>query len=164
MKNIVLYSLAFLLSLSSYSQEEPVFQKKGKILVETGYGLLGGYSSGTGLNFLADSETLTSIGANIGAFVTENLALKLNLGILSGDGPSITNITGGAKYYLGGRVPIELKAGFIDFGEESSEIASLTVGYAAKLADNIYLEPIAGLSATNDTGSIVFSVNFALIL
>ncbi len=167
-KIITIIALVLLVGNYSYAQssEEEGFQRKGRFLVETGYNIVGGYNSSTGANVLLDVDggSVTALGADMGKMLTNNLALKFRLGILSGAGLSLTNIAGGVKYYVGGKVPIELTAGILDLGPRSSNFnANLKLGYAANLADNITLEPSLGLVVI-DEAAISFGMSFAMFL
>jgi len=167
-KIITIIALVLLVGNYSYAQssDEEGFQRKGRFLVETGYNIVGGYNNSTGANVLLDVDggSLTALGVDMGKMLTNNLALKFKLGILSGGGLSLTNFAGGIKYYVGGKVPIELTAGILDFGPSSSNFnANLKLGYAANLADNITLEPSIGLVVV-DEAAISFGISFGMFL
>ena len=169
----VITLLTFILFISNYSSaqtsDDEGFTRKGRFLVETGYNIVGGYSSSTGSNIRlgldGDNGTITALGTDIGKMLTNNLALKFRLGLLSADGLSITNIAAGVKYYAGGNVPIELTAGIIDGGFNSTRFnANLKFGYAVNLADNITLEPSIGAILIYDESALNFGVAFAMFL
>ncbi len=85
MKKILLFSV-FLLSVSIYAQEATPFTKKGKFLIETGYNIIGGLTSGTGISILSGlggDGSITSLGFDGGTFLSENFALKLKFSLLS---------------------------------------------------------------------------------
>ena len=167
-KFFTLFTLLLLVGNYSFAQssDDEGFQRKGRFLVETGYNIVGGYNSSTGANVLLDFDggSVSALGADVGKMLTENLALKFKLGILSGGGLSLTNIAGGIKYYAGGKVPIELTAGILDLGPGASNFnANLKLGYAANLADNITLEPSIGLVVI-DEAAISFGMSFGMFL
>ena len=166
MKNFALILLCLSLNFGLQAQDDSDnFNRKGKILVETGYNLIAGFSSGTGLSLLVDDdgETFTSLGFDGGYFVSENFALKMKLSLLSSFG-SLTNFSVGGKYYAGGRVPIELGAGFLSSGGNSEFLANLSVGYAINLADNIALEPNIGGFTSGDGALLEFGLTFSMFL
>ena len=170
MKSIFTPLLMLLLTANyaiAQSSEEGGFVRKGKFLVETGYNIVGGYNYSTGANVLFDFDggTLTALGADVGLMLSNSMALKFKLGLLSGPGLSLTSISAGAKLYAGGVVPIELTAGLLDGGPGSSSFtANLKVGYAARLAPNITLEPTVGMLILEDEGALNFGINFGLFL
>ncbi len=168
-KIFILFALFILVGNYSFAQssDEAGFNRKGKFLVETGYNIVGGLSNSTGTNIRLDFDggSITALGADVGKMLTENLALKFKLGLLSGGGLSITNITGGIKYYAGGRVPIEFTIGILDGGPGSSLFnANLKFGYAANLADNITLEPAIGLVVLKNGSALNFGITFGMFL
>lgn len=160
----LLSSLFMMGSLDAQESQEP-FVRKNRILIETGYNIIAGFSNSSGVNVFYDfdGETITTLGLNGGYFVSENFALKANLGILSSNG-SLTNFGIGAKYYIGGSVPVEFGAGFLSTGGDSVGLANLGVGYAISLADNIALEPALTLIINDNGGLMKFGVNFAMFL
>ena len=168
-KVITIFAFLFLLGNFSFAQssDDEVFVRKGKVLVETGYNIVGGISNSTGTNIQLDFDggSITALGVDMGIMLSNNFALKFKLGLLSGSGISVTNITGGVKYYAGGRVPIELTAGILDGGPGSSTFsAGLKFGYAANLAQNITLEPAIGFLILDDEAALNFGVTFGLFL
>lgn len=170
--NKIITLFAFILLVGNYSfaqssEDDGEFKRKGRVLVETGYNIVGGINNSTGINTQLDFDggSITAIGADMGIMLTENLALKFKLGLLNGSGLSITNIAGGVKYYAGGHVPIELTAGILDGGPGSSTFsAALKVGYAANLAQNITLEPALGFLIFDDEAALNFGVTFGMFL
>ena len=168
-KIFTLLTLVFLLGNFSFAQnsDEEGFVRKGKVLVETGYNIVGVYSSSSGANLIMDFDggTISAIGADMGIMLTNSMALKFKLGLLSGDGLSLTTISAGGKWYAGGVVPIELTAGILDNGPGSSFFtANLRLGYAARLAENITLEPTIGMQILEEEGVLNFGINFGLFL
>lgn len=166
MKNLFIIMSCLLLSTVIYSQEEKVFERKGRILVETGYNILGGFNSGTGISTISDQDgnSLSAIGFSGGYFATENLAIKLNIGILGGE-TSLTSLSFGGKYYIIGKIPVNAEFGYINTdGNETQYIGSFNLGYGLSLADNINLEPYFGALVTE--GEAIFNpgVKFAMFL
>jgi len=166
MKKFTLILLCFGLNFGLQAQDDSeVFNRKGRVLVETGYNLVAGFSSGTGLSLFVDEEgnTVTSVGFDGGYFISENFALKMKLSLLSSLG-SITNFQAGGKYYIGGRVPFELSAGLLSGGDNSEFLANLSIGYAINLAENITLEPNIGGLGTGDGILLEFGMSFSMFL
>ena len=165
MKKFLLLPLCFFLTMACYAQDDNPFVRKNRILVETGYNLVAGFSSGTGLSILIDedSNTITSLGFDGGYFVSEDFALKFRLGLLSSNG-SLTNFGVGGKYYIGGNVPIELVLGALSGGGDSEFLGNLSLGYAINVADNIALEPNIGLMTTGNGSIFEFGFTFAMFL
>ena len=161
--------LTLLLFVGTYSiaqsSDDEGFTRKGRFLVETGYNIVGGLSNSTGANIQIDFDggSVTALGLDMGKFLSEDFALKFRLGLLSSNGFSITNVTGGFKYYAGGKVPIELTAGLID-GGGSVFTGNFKVGYAANLADNITLEPSIGVIFIEDESALNLGFSFSLFL
>lgn len=170
MKRITTVLVVFLFSVNysiSQSSEEPTFSRNGRFLIETGYNIVGGINNSTGANLQInfDGGSVSALGADVGKFLSENFALKFKLGLLSGTGLSITTVTGGAKYYAGGKIPIELTAGIIDTGLDNPKFnGNFKFGYAARLADNITLEPSLGLTIIYDESAFVMGISFAMFL
>ena len=163
--------LAMVLLIGNYSfaqsSDEEGFVRKGRFLVETGYNIVGVYSSSSGANLIIDLDggTISALGADVGIMLTNSLALKFKLGLLSGEGLSLTTISAGGKWYAGGKVPIELTAGILDNGPgQSFFTANFRFGYAARLADNITLEPTLGMQILENEGVLNFGLNFGLFL
>ena len=163
MRILGLILIALLMVDALIGQDESSFERNGRWTIETGTSFFTGISSGTGGSILFDDgTTITTLGLDIGKFVSENFVVKLKLGLIDADG-SITNISGGVKYYLGGMAPLEVNAGFISGFGSTEFIGDVHIGYAIVLADNIYLEPKGGIIYSDDStaGSIKFS--FAMI-
>jgi len=164
MKKILFTCFTILFALTLQAQLENTFTKKEKILLETGYNLLGGITSGTGLQlFTSGNETVTAIGIDGGYFISNNFALKFNIGLISTSGASLTNIGIGGKIYIVDKVPIELVAGLLTGGGNSVFAANFNVGYAIYLAENIAVEPKIGLLVL-DEAVINFGIKFAMFL
>lgn len=166
MRHLSILLIMTVLATHSFAQEEfEPFSRKGKILLETGYNLIAGLGSGSGLTITydPDGETLTSLGFNGGFFVSNNLAIKGRLSLLSTSGGSLTRVSVGPKYYIAGRVPIEIGAGILSGGGASEFLTNASVGIAIPIANNILLEPNVGLLVA-DTGLFEFGLTFAMIL
>ncbi|MDF1694366.1 MAG: hypothetical protein P1U56_00950 [Saprospiraceae bacterium] len=167
-KIFTVFAFVLCMACTSYAQSsEEGFSRKGRFLVETGYNIVGGISNSSGANIQWDFDggSITALGADVGKMLSENFAIKFRLGLLSANGFSITNVTAGVKYYAGGVVPIELTAGMLDGGPGSSTFtANLKLGYAARLADNITLEPTIGMLILEEEGALNFGISFGLFL
>lgn len=190
--SIILFTIASL----AYSQSEHIFTRKGKIIVETGTVIQSPTSHTVGVNFEGDFGSYSNVnfGFNLGYFVSEDLAVKLifNSNDLFNRNVPLrvynTEVMLGAKYYLFDRFPVQIIGGrrfssfsnniitsggsTTDFGlyEDSNTawVGGINVGYALKLADNIYLEPYFGRIIVNYS-SIVLSTftggfSFAMFL
>ena len=163
MREFGLILIALLLTATVIAQDDNTFDRNGRWTLETGTSFFTGISSGSGGSILFDDgTTIVSLGLDIGKFVSENFVVKLKLGLLDAEG-SITNISGGIKYYLGGIAPLEANAGFLSGFGSTEFIGDVHLGYAIVLADNIYLEPKGGILYSNEStaGSVKFS--FAMI-
>lgn len=143
------------------------FVRKGRILIETGFNLVGGLPIGgsTGLTSISDGDTsFSGIGFTGGYFVSQNFALKLNYSNLGDGNNSISSIGVGAKYYIAGKVPIDFGLGTFSGGGGDQGYGTLTVGYGIRVAENINIEPALGVFANDDDGITTFSLNFAMFL
>ena len=168
----ILTMLTMVLMVGNYSfaqsSDDEGFVRKGRFLIETGYNIVGVYSSSTGTNLIMDFDggTVSALGGDVGIMLTNSFALKFKLGLLTGGNDlNLTTLSAGAKLYAGGVVPIELTAGILDRGPASSHFtANLRVGYAARLAPNITLEPTVGMQILSDEAVLNFGINFGLFL
>ncbi len=52
MKKIILILITFVITFTISAQDESDFDRKGTILLETGYGVVGGYSGGSGISVI----------------------------------------------------------------------------------------------------------------
>lgn len=164
MKNILTVLLT-VCTLTVLSAQDSDFSRQGKVLVETGYNLVSGLGNGTGISvFTGQGSTLTSIGIDMGYFISEDFALKGKLGLLSGNGATLTNISAGGKYYIAGVAPLSFDLGVLTGGGDSVFLGGASVGYAAKLAPNVYLEPSGGLLYSDSSVLGTIKLTFALIL
>lgn len=158
---------AMLTAGSMQAQETEEFKRDGRWMVETGYNIISGVTSGgTGVNFIVDSdgESLTSFGVEVGKFTSENFAIKFRFGLLSSGGFSLTNIGIGGKYYIGGNVPIDFGAGVFSGGGISEYQGNLGIGYAINMAPNITFEPSLGAIIADEGVLINFKIGFAMFL
>lgn len=163
MRTLILL-LTFLATFSVQAQEE-AFQRKGKILVETGYNIIGGFGGGTGLSILSDgNQSLNAIGLDVGTFVSNRTALKFNFSSLSGSSTNVLQIGAGVKHYFADKLPLEFTTGYTNLGE-GSILSGLKFGYAAKLADNILAEVKPGLIIEweEPSATLDFSVGFVML-
>lgn len=160
-----LLCLFFLLFLgSTLSAQSNEFGRKGSILVETGYFLIPGLTSGTGAFILIDEgTTLTNLAFDGGYFISNDFALKFGFGLISA-GESITSFAAGGKYYIGGVAPLELTGGLLSAGGDSQFIGNASIGYGIQLAPNINLEPSIGGVFGEDSFNTKIGLRFALFL
>ena len=163
---ISLFLCALFLSGSVKAQDSADFNRNGRWLVETGYSFVSGIvGGGTGVSYFSnDGSSLTSIGAEIGKFTSQNLAFKLRLALLSSEGLDLTNVGAGAKYYINGSIPIDVGAGILSGGGDSEFIGNFSLGYALNLAPNIALEPAVGGFISNGEFLFNFKIGFAMFL
>ena len=66
---------------SNNNSDQETFNRKGRVLIETGYNLIGGIpiGDGTGLTSIGDKdESFSGFGFNGGYFLSQNFALKLS--------------------------------------------------------------------------------------
>lgn len=149
--------------------------EKGKILLEANTGFGGNNVGSTG--FYLDSQdgsTSYNVGVEGGYFVMENLAVKLGLGYggfspKDGDATNSIGYKVGAKYYVIGKIPVELSVngGSTKDADENPLWLGVQAGYAVFLADNIALEPGIRYNHSlnedyTDKGVIQFNVGFSL--
>jgi hypothetical protein len=162
---LLLFSL-LLFQFASAQDSEDVFQKKNKWLLESNFNLFGGlFSGGTGATIIfEDGEEVSSFGLELGRFTTENFAIKGRLSVLSSGGESLNTYGAALKYYVKGKIPIDLGFNIISGFGDSSSYANLSVGYAFELAPNIRFEPSLGRVFSEDDGSFLFEAGFAMFL
>lgn len=156
----------FFHSLSITAQERTnSFDRKGKVLVETGYNLVGGLLGGSTGFYLTSNEgqTITSLGLDGGYFISQNLAIKARLGLLT-TGESLTSFSIGAKYYIAGTIPIDIGVGGFSFIGETVFQGVGTVGYGIRLAPNINLEPKLGVQFISESTGFTAGVGFSMFL
>lgn len=162
------FSILLLIANSIYSQTENDFSKKGKFLVEANSTSLITFN-----NLGADD---LGISFDIGYFISEEFAIKTiynsNIFINYNQFGTISfhAIMVGGKYYLLGRIPLQITGGLTlqsrdDFVENTTNgIGRVTAGYAIKLAKNIFLEPSLSQNIVPGPDYLTFGFSFAMIL
>jgi len=170
MKKIILLLILFACCSAIHGQdsEDGPIGRKGQWTIEVGNGFLSnvaGNASGGSVLF-SDGTTFTNIGINAGKFVSDQLAMKFNLGILSVGtsfgSQQVYTIMAGVKNYIADVVPVELSAGILTGGGDSVFLGRANVGYAIELADNINFEPSIGALFSEEDVSGVLQFSFAL--
>ncbi|MEM1322329.1 MAG: hypothetical protein AAGG75_18850 [Bacteroidota bacterium] len=168
MKTLLPFVLAFFSFFLLQAQEEDTPRlTKGSFMIETGYNVVGGISSGSGFNLISgEGTTILSFGGDFGYFVADNFALKFRLSLLGlfddFDDESLTIISVGGKYYLAGQVPLEASIGVISGFGATELLGNILVGYAIPLAKNINLEPSVGLILSD--GDSLFNAKIPFVL
>ena len=169
MKKLALLFILFAICIATHAQstEDGPLGRSGQWTIEVGNGFISniaGNASGGSIIF-GNGPTFSNIGINAGKFVSDQMALKFNLGILSiGSGfgsQEVYTIMGGAKYYIADVVPFEFSAGVLT-GGGTAFLGRATVGYAIALADNINFEPSIGALILEEDTSGVVQFSFAL--
>ena len=167
---LVLLFLAFLPNLLSAQDSSDSFQRKGRILIETGYSFSSTFLGGsTGASvLLIDGDNVTTLSVNGGYFISDDFAIKGRLGLIN-SGDAIYNFSVGAKYYINGKIPVELNGGLISLptffsGRESLFQANGIIGYGVALAPNINIEPSFGILLIEGGVSTQLGVTFAMFL
>ena len=165
MKKLFTLSMIHFCFIPLFSQNDPI--EKGTFFLETGSSLSSLISTlnipNTGFGLLIDDGEVTwAIGMEAGFFPVENFALKFGLGYSEfGDFFSIFNYKVGAKYYILGRVPvqIDITGGHIEDVEDQPLWLGVQGGYAIMLNEQIALEPTirynTGLNEGNSDQNIV---------
>lgn len=161
MKKLALVFIALGLSSYAFSQNEQTM--KGGVVIDanTTLGSIGGIGlGGSGTSFLltsSDGTTIWNIGAEIGYFAADNLAIKIGFGFGDFDGSSIISYKFGAKYYVTGSIPIQIdfsgQGGDDFFGDEKPSYLALQGGYAFFLGDMVSLEPSLRYNITTNSDS-----------
>lgn len=151
------------------NDSEVAFSKKGKILIETGYSILGIFGGGTTFYLInGNNQSISSFGLEGGYFVSDRFAIKgLISRISAGEDNAINTVGVMGKYYIADKAPLELGVRSLDAGGgDNSIIYNLNIGYGIELAPNIYLEPSLGILAGDDFGDSIttFKINFAMFL
>jgi len=86
MKYLFTLIVFFSISTISFAQEnDDSFSRNGDFLIELGNGIFGNSgSSGSGASVIfGDGITVSSIGLNAGKFISDNFALKTNIGLFN---------------------------------------------------------------------------------
>ncbi|TVR81868.1 MAG: hypothetical protein EA409_05915, partial [Saprospirales bacterium] len=107
--------------------------------------------------------TIINLSMDAGVYISDNFAVKGSLNFTSLDGESIFGLSGGVKWYPGGRFILNPSFGFISVDSEVLFKASLFAGYSIPLANNIHLEPKLGLSLLDDASFFEIRVPFVLL-
>ena len=168
MRGIILTVSCTLLCFAAlYSQSDVVPLRKDKYIIETNYSFLStvfGGNTGFGVAY-SGGDAIINLGIDFGKFSTENLALKGSVFLLSADCDAIIGLSGGIKYYAGGRFIINPSFGVLTGGGETALMGSIHLGFAIRLADNIYLEPGVGARAelADGTGFLELRLPFMLL-
>lgn len=159
MKKFVLMPIFLaLMTSSSQAQRDVPFVRKGKLIIETNYSFLStiiGGSSGFGFA-TGNGSSLMNIGVDFGKFIGNNSALKGSFSVLSSGEGSLMTFSLGFKGYIGGGFIVNPSGGIITDGDGVGILLGLHLGFAIKLADNIYLEPACG--ARGDGDGILFEI------
>jgi hypothetical protein len=165
-------AIAFIFSTFSIvnaqdSEESSDYSRKGKFMIETGYSLflVTGVTSGTGgIVFTQNGTSITALGADMGTFLSEDFALKFKLSYITSLGTELLNLGFGGKYYIAGIAPLEFGVNVFDITDEPSLLGNISIGYAAKMANNIYMEPSFGLLVDEDGDTATkIALTFALL-
>ncbi len=169
MKFLLSFVLCVFMSFSLFSQAEEVatYNRKGAFLIQTGSGLFNPFfTTGSGASiFFNEGESITSISADLGTFLSNNTALRFGLGYVDAGFSDITTLSAGIKQYINGNIPLDLKLSRLSASGDSEYLASLHLGYAISLADNILLEPSYGIYINlEDTDNNVTELRFAFAL
>lgn len=99
-----------------------------------------------------DGFTFYSIGAEAGCFVGDNFAIKAGLGYAGADEVDGSfNYKLGAKYYIGGTLPVGIDFTGSSAGGESATWVGLQGGYAWFVASNVSIEPTIRYNASMDS-------------
>ena len=151
------------------AQNNP-FLAKGRWLVEanTGFGAVS--PSNTSIAFSANGGvTNIKIGGEAGYFIADNLALKAGLGIhvLSyqlEESSSKLNYKLGAKYYINGKVPVQIDLSGASTKNESITALGFQGGYSWFVAPNVSIEPGLryDLNLEDSDGLLTGNVGFVL--
>lgn len=170
MKNY-LFTLSLLfvsLLITAQENSDTPLGRNGQWTFEAGNGLFttfGGSSTGGSVIF-ADGSAFSNLFVNGGKFVSDQFAVKFNVGMISvstGFGSSdVFNLMGGGKYYFGDKFPVDLTAGILTGQGSTVFVAKGTLGYAIPLADNINLEPAVGVIVGEDEANGLVQMAFAM--
>ncbi|MEZ4875435.1 MAG: hypothetical protein R2793_08295 [Flavobacteriaceae bacterium] len=141
------------------------------ININTGFGEVGG----TGFYLTSrDGNTAWNVGADVGYFIIDDLAIRAGLGYgdSGGDGPGSSSFSYkiGAKYYVISTIPVGVDYSGTSFNDvdENPSFLGLQAAYAWFIADNVSIEP--GLRynlSLNDEfydSTFNFNIGFALFL
>ena len=142
-----LFLMAALILTGIVSAQTNPYLEKGKWLIEVNTGFGAASPANTSVGFSAkDGVTRIKIGGEAGYFVAENLAVKGGLGVdvLSQqleESYSRFNYKVGAKYYINGKVPVQIDLSGVSDKNESVTALGFQGGYAWFVAPNVSIEP-----------------------
>ena len=164
MKNLTLITLFIISTISLIGQSDiDIPSRKGKVAIETGASLLGGIiGGGSGVGVLAgfEGDTFVNFQFDGGFFVSERFVIKANVGLIAAD-DALAIIGTGVKYYFGDRIPVQI-LGTVITGDGSVFSGYGSIGYAARLAPNINLEPSLGVRVFGGAGILDLSTKFVM--
>ena len=175
MKNILIVIMLVGISINLCAQNEHT--QEGNVVIEANstIGSIGGILGGSGTSFLlssSDGTTIWNIGAEVGYFVVENLAIKAGFGYGDYDGSGIVSYKIGGKYYIVGKFPIQVdytgQSGDDFFGGENPSYLGFQGGIAFFLGDMVSIEPSIryNLSLNSDSFENIFQaqIGFSIFL
>lgn len=156
--------LLFITGLQAQNKDTAnVFERKGRFVIETGFNI-SGLNPGTGFSVFHDGfNTKTSIGLEVGKFLSSNFMFKVRAGLISVDGISFYSFGLGGKYYIAGKIPIEFVPDFIN-SDGFALYGNFGIGYAVVLAPNIYLEPSINMTDFSNNPLFGLKASFVMIL
>ena len=173
-KSALIILIALLIPTFLLAQDEQVAKgghtDEGKFVIDanTTLGSIGGISiGGGGTSFLlttSEGTTIWNVGAEVGYFVIDDLAIKVGLGYGDFDGMSLVSYKFGAKYYVVGSIPIQVdfsgQGGEDFFGSEKPSYLGFQAGYAFFIGDMVSLEPALrySLSLNSDNYDNIFQI------
>lgn len=182
-QQLILFICAVFVFSYTWAQEasETGQTSQGKWLIEanTGFGGgpmgLTGHSANTGFGLTSvDGTTIWAIGAEVGHFVANDLAIKAGLGYADYDGDSLFSYKLGVKYYVSSSFPfqIDITGASLDYADEWEENSEnplwlgLQGGYAWFITENVSIEPglrynISLNEDFTDEGIFEFRIGFA---
>ena len=174
MKKIILITMLLGFSLGTYAQDEQVANgghtDKGKFVIDanTTLGSIGGIGiGGGGTSFLLTSvegTTIWNIGAEVGYFVIDDLAIKAGFGYGDLYGRSLVSYKFGAKYYAASSILIQIdlsgQGGKDYFFTVKPSYLGFQAGYAFFIGDMVSLEPALrySLSLNSDNYENIFQL------
>lgn len=181
MKKLLFLAVLTILGLTkAHAQDSTMQTQEGNWMIEinTNFGVFNGNLGmpyNTGISFTrVDGNSVYSVGGEVGYFVIDNLAVKVGLGYsgesYSGGGSEGTFIYKiGAKYYIGGVVPvgIDYTGASVKHINENPSYLGLQIGYAIFLSEHISLEPGIryNISLNEDfSDENVFEVNVGFVV
>lgn len=179
-KNILTLVMVFILGFMN-AQERKMGKNsgqtsEGKWLIEANTGFGTPVGANTSLSYsTTDKNSVFNVGAEVGYFIIDDLAIKVGLGegVINGDNfiPN-TNIFSykiGAKYYVLSRIPFQVDwsgATIKHFNEDASYLG-IQGGYAWFLGSNVSIEPGVRYNISLNNGfsnkdTFQFNIGFAL--